>query len=216
MLRLDLWRQSDAPKPVLPWANGPAVFASPLNCTRHAGRLRWLQRCCVRFTQHENDAAVRLLSTILAWFKRWFGRSVAAEPVPAPVQLKPCANSGASTPNVQPTAPVPTRTTSTPEPVQRLKAKPPAAEQAQALMEFLHREYAGSKVRAVDVKAICYRQLIEAMDWRARPWDGKDGVGVHLGRLTGGRTFAWFTVDGERRRQRAYLIPVAITVRKRA
>jgi hypothetical protein len=100
--------------------------------------------------------------------------------------------------------------------VQRLKAKPPAAEQAQALLEVLHREHAGYKLRAVDVKAICYRQFVETMDWRAQPWDGPGGVGVHLGRLTGGRTFAWFNIDGERRRQRAYAIPVAITVRKRA
>ena len=67
-------------------------------------------------------------------------------------------------------------------------------------------------MRAVDVKAITYAQLVEAMGWRAQAWDGREGVGVHLGRLTGGRTFAWFTVDGERKRQRAYLIPLAITV----
>ena len=97
-----------------------------------------------------------------------------------------------------------------------MKPRPPAAEQAQALLEFLHRDYAGYKLRAVDVKAICYRQLIQAMGWRTRAWDGRDGVGAHLGRLTGGRTFAWFMVDGERKRQRAYAIPVAITVRKRA
>jgi hypothetical protein len=69
----------------------------------------------------------------------------------------------------------------------------------------------------VDVKTICYRQLIQAMGWRVRPWDGMDGVGAHLGRLTGGCTFGWFKKeDGERKRERAYLIPVAITVRKRA
>jgi hypothetical protein len=88
--------------------------------------------------------------------------------------------------------------------------------QAQALLEFLHCDYAGSKVCSADVKAISYPHLVKAMGWRARPWDGKDGVGVHLGRLTGGRTFAWFEIDGERKRQRAYQIPVAITVRKRA
>jgi hypothetical protein len=161
---------------------------------------------------------MRLLHFILRLLnpRTWFGWNVAAEPVPAPVQLKPSAKSGASTPSVQPTEPVPSRTTPTPEPVQRPKPKPPAAEQAQALLEFLHRDYAGYKLRAVDVKAISYPQLVKAMDWRARPWDGPDGVGVHLGRLTGGRTFAWFMVDGERRRQRAYAIPVAITVRKRA
>jgi hypothetical protein len=104
---------------------------------------------------------------------------------------------------------------SAPEPVQLVKARPPAAKQAQALLEFLHREYAGSKVCAADVKAISYPRLVRAMDWRARPWDGQDGVGAHLGRLTGGRTFAWFEVDGQRKRQRAYTIPVAITVRAR-
>jgi hypothetical protein len=104
---------------------------------------------------------------------------------------------------------------SAPEPVQRLKARLPAAEQAQALLEFLHRTYAGKKLRAADVKAISYPQLVEAFGWRAQAWDGRDGVGVHLGRLTGGRTFAWFEVDGERRRQRAYTIPIAITVRTR-
>jgi hypothetical protein len=93
---------------------------------------------------------------------------------------------------------------------------PPSTEQAQALLEYLHRAYAGSKVCAADVKTISYPQLIKAMGWRARPWDGKDGVGVHLGRLTGGLTFGWFMVDGERKRQRAYHIPLAITVRKRA
>ena len=129
--------------------------------------------------------------------------------------MKSSAFSKASTQNVEPTAPVLSRTVNSPEPVQPLKAKPPATEQALALLEFLHRAYAGSKVRAVDVKRICYRQLIEAMGWRAQPWDGRDGVGAHLGRLTGGRTFAWFLLDGERKRQRAYTIPVAITARAR-
>jgi hypothetical protein len=101
---------------------------------------------------------------------------------------------------------------SAPEPVQRLKSKPPAAEQAQALLEYLHRKYPGSKIRANDVKTISYPQLVQAMGWRPQAWDGRGGVGVHLGRLTGGRTFAWFTVDGDRKRQRAYLIPMAITV----
>jgi hypothetical protein len=108
------------------------------------------------------------------------------------------------------------RTDNSPEPVHPLKRKPPAAEQAQTLLEFLHRDYAGSKVRAVDVKAISYPQLDKALGWRARAWDGPDGIGVHLGRLTGGRTFAWFEVDGESKRQRAYLIPPAIMVRKPA
>jgi hypothetical protein len=161
---------------------------------------------------------MRLLAFILRLLSpwTWFGWNVASEPVPAPVQLKPSENSKTSTPLAEPPEPVSSEPTSAPAPVQRLQARPPPAEQAQALLEFLHRNYAGSKVRAVDVKAICYHQLVEAMNWRARPWDGKDGVGVHLGRLTGGRTFAWFMVDGERKRQRAYTVPVAITVRKRA
>jgi hypothetical protein len=71
-------------------------------------------------------------------------------------------------------------------------------------------------VCAADVKAITYPQLVKAMGWRPQAWDGRDGVGVHLGRLTGGRTFAWFEVSGERKRQRAYLIPTTIMVRKRA
>jgi hypothetical protein len=130
--------------------------------------------------------------------------------------MKSSENSGASTQAVEPSAPDLSQTVSAPAPVQRLKTRPPPAEQAQALLEYLHRDYAGYKLRAVDVKAICYPRLAEAMDWRAQAWDGRDGVGVHLGRLTGGRTFAWFMVDGERKRQRAYSIPVAITVRKRA
>jgi hypothetical protein len=67
-------------------------------------------------------------------------------------------------------------------------------------------------VRAVDVKTICYPRLVEAMGWHAHPWDGRDGIGAHLGRLTGGRTFAWFEIGGERKRQRAYQIPLAIMV----
>lgn len=143
----------------------------------------------------------------------WFKRSVASEPVPAPVQVKPYENSRASTQSVEPPAPVSSETASAIEPVQPVKTKPPAAEQAQALLEFLHRSYAGRSVRAVDVKRICYPQLLNAIGWRAQPWDGKNGVGAHLGRLTGGRTFAWFDIDGERKRQRAYRVPIAITVR---
>jgi hypothetical protein len=153
-----------------------------------------------------------ILQLLMPW--TWFGRIFASEPVPAPVQRKSSANSTTSTPNIQQPAPVPFGTD--PEPVHSLKRKPSAAEQAQALLEVLHGRFAGKKVRSADVKAISYPQLVEAMDWRAQGWDGKDGVGVHLGRLTGGRTFAWFTVDGERKRQRAYAIPLAITVRKRA
>lgn len=162
---------------------------------------------------------MRLLAFILRLLTPWtwwFGWKLASEPVPEPVQVKPYGKSRASTPDVEPSAPVSSGTVSTPAPVHPLKARPPAAEQAQALLEILHREYPGFKLRAVDVKAICCPQLIEARGWRAQPWDGKDGVGAHLGRLTGGRTFALFMVDGERKRQRAYKIPLAITVRKRA
>jgi hypothetical protein len=161
---------------------------------------------------------MRLLAFILRLLTpwTWFGWKVASEPVPAPVQLKPSENSNTSTPLAEPPEPVSSGTTPAPVPVQRLKSRPPPAEQAQALLEFLHREYAGSKVCSADVKAITYPHLVKTMNWRARPWDGRDGVGAHLGRVTGGRTFAWFTVDGECRRQRAYRVPVAITVGKRA
>ena len=52
------------------------------------------------------------------------------------------------------------------------------------------------------------------LSWRWRrsaTWDGKDGVGSRIGRLTGGRTFFWFMIDGQRKRRRAYAIPITIT-----
>jgi hypothetical protein len=174
--------------------------------------------CCVlAFTELENDAAMRFFAFILRLLTpwTWFRWNVAAEPVPAPVQVKPSANSRASTLDVEPSEPVSSRTTSAPAPVQRLQPRPPAGEQAQALLEYLHGRYAGKLVCAADVKTISYPHLTKAMGWRARPWDGTDGVGAHLGRLSGRRTFAWFTVDGERKRQRAYLIPLAIAVHGR-
>jgi hypothetical protein len=154
-----------------------------------------------------------ILRLLMPW--TWFGWKLASEPVPAPVQMKSSETSKASTQNVEPSAPVPCGTTLSPAPVQPLKTRPPATEQAQALLELLHRDYAGHKVRAVDVEKISYPQLVKAAGWRAQPWDGKNGVGAHFGRLTR-RTFGWFEVDSERKRQRAYAIPVAITVRKRA
>jgi hypothetical protein len=167
------------------------------------------------FILPETDAAVALLDFILRLLTPWTW-SVRPEPVPVPVQQKSADVSKTTPPTVRSPEPVQPRNISTPAPVQVRTAGPPAAGHAQALLERLHSSYAGRRVRAVDVKGICYPQLLKAMGWRARPWDGRDGVGHHLGRLTGGRTFGWFEVDGERKRQRGYHIPVAITVRKRA
>jgi hypothetical protein len=128
---------------------------------------------------------MRLLKFILRLLTpwTWFGWKLASEPVPAPVQMKSSETSKASTQNVEPSAPVPSGTTLSPAPVQPLKTRPPATEQTQALLELLHRDYAGFKVRAVDVEKISYLQLVKAAGWRAQPWDGKNGVGAHFGRL---------------------------------
>jgi hypothetical protein len=152
-----------------------------------------------------------ILRLLMPW--TWFGWKLASEPVPAPVQMKSSESSTASPQNIEPPAPVPSGTTLSPAPVQPLKTRPPATEQA--LLKLLHRDYAGFKVRAVDVEKISYPQLVKSAGWRAQPWDGKNGVGAHFSRLTR-RTFGWFEVDSERKLQRAYAIPVAITVRKRA
>jgi hypothetical protein len=74
------------------------------------------------------------------------------------------------------------------------------------------------KIPAAWIKATAYPQLVEAKGWQAQPWDGRNGVGVHLGRLTGGRTFGWLEVDGERKRARGYSIPlvIALDARRRA
>jgi hypothetical protein len=157
---------------------------------------------------------MRLLAFFLSWWKRW------TAPVPAPVSTKSADISKPSTRTVSNPAPVPPRTVSAPDPVPApvppVKSCPLPADQARALLEFLHRDYAGMKLRAIDVKAICYPQLLDAMNWRPQPWDGTDGVGKHFARLTGGRTFGRWPENGKRKRQRAYGIPVAIEVRKRA
>ena len=49
----------------------------------------------------------------------------------------------------------------------------------------------------------------------AQPVGQADGVGHHLAVLTGGRAFGWVEIDGKRKRQRGYNIPLVITVRAR-
>jgi hypothetical protein len=151
-----------------------------------------------------------VLRRLLTWLRGWWKRPPA--PVPAPVHEKFADISEASAPTVRAFAPVLS------EPTIRTPAKPrPSADvQAQALVEFLHRQHAGKPVPAAWVKSNAYPRLVEAMGWRTRAWDGTGGVGHHLGQLTGGRGHAWFEVASERKRLRAYHVPIAITVRKRA
>lgn len=94
---------------------------------------------------------------------------------------------------------------------------PPPIVQAQSLLEWLQARYGGQLLRASDVECIGYPEMLEQKNWGGQPWVGRHGVGKCLTRLTGGkkRYDYWRDENGYTDRFRTYLIPIAVTTRKR-
>jgi hypothetical protein len=160
-----------------------------------------------------------LLRLLTPW--TWFGWKLASKPVSEQVPEKTSANSKPYSAGATENIPGSTvNVAAVSQALPRLLPRPAPATQAHALLHWLQARHAGDTLRSGDVEFIAYPALLREKGWRAQPWDGRQGMGKHLTRLTGGRKQTTYD-SGEKRRVRVYVIPfvgnvVALAKRREA